>query len=164
MLSSAGAGLPLLGQREHELEGRSLVAVCAEFASREAAAALINAHLQALAGELAACRVPWAAGDLLAHVAPLRSGNRVSGCVGGGVVLTEPVSAGVASGEPGWGLTRRQREILRLLADGADTRTIARRLVLEEVTVRNHVSRILRTLGAHSRLEAIAVARRSGVL
>lgn len=51
-------------------------------------------------------------------------------------------------------LTRREREVLELLADGVDTKEIADRLTLSLTTVRNHVQNILAKLGVHSRLEA----------
>lgn len=56
-------------------------------------------------------------------------------------------------------LTRRQREILYLLVEGVRVKQIASRLTLSETTVRNHVRAILRELGAHSQLEAVARAR-----
>jgi DNA-binding NarL/FixJ family response regulator len=61
-------------------------------------------------------------------------------------------------------LTRREREILNLLAEGIGTEGIRRQLAISRVTVRNHVQRILGKLGAHSRLEALAHARREGLL
>lgn len=61
-------------------------------------------------------------------------------------------------------LTPRQREILGLIAEGVPAKVIAVRLGIAEVTVRNHIRGILRALGSHSQLEAVAVARRSGVL
>jgi diguanylate cyclase (GGDEF)-like protein len=61
-------------------------------------------------------------------------------------------------------LTRRQLEILRLVADGVPTGEIARRLYLSRATVRNHVAAALRALGAHSRIEAVAIARRQELL
>jgi len=51
-------------------------------------------------------------------------------------------------------LTPRQNQILRMLAEGASTDQIATMLHLSRETVRNHIRNILRTLGAHSRLEA----------
>lgn len=60
-------------------------------------------------------------------------------------------------------LTRRQREILALIADGVPAKVIAVRLGLSETTVRNHIRGILRRLGAHSQLEAVATARRLGI-
>jgi PAS domain S-box-containing protein len=59
-------------------------------------------------------------------------------------------------------LTPRQLEVLRMLAHGASTDQIAERLHITRETVRNHVRHILRKLGVHSRLEAIAAARRDG--
>jgi PAS domain S-box-containing protein len=61
-------------------------------------------------------------------------------------------------------LTPRQREVLRLLAEGASTTQIASELHVTRETVRNHIRAVLRALGAHSRLEAVAVARRQGLL
>jgi DNA-binding CsgD family transcriptional regulator len=57
-------------------------------------------------------------------------------------------------------LTRRQVEILHMLANGLKTRAIALRLHVSPATVRNHVQNILGKLDAHSRLEAVAHARR----
>jgi PAS domain S-box-containing protein len=57
-------------------------------------------------------------------------------------------------------LTKRQQEVLRLLADGVSAKTIAARLGVAEATVRNHIRAILVALSAHSQLEAIATARR----
>lgn len=57
-------------------------------------------------------------------------------------------------------LSGRQREILRLLAEGLVAKQIASRFSLAEATVRNHIRAILRELGTHSQLEAVAKARR----
>jgi DNA-binding NarL/FixJ family response regulator len=61
-------------------------------------------------------------------------------------------------------LTQREREVLVLLADGLSTREISERLYISLNTARNHVQRLIAKLGAHSRLEAVAVARRNGLL
>jgi PAS domain S-box-containing protein len=61
-------------------------------------------------------------------------------------------------------LTPRQTEILRLLEHGRSTRQIAEELHLQRDTVRNHVRNLLRALGVHSRLEAVAVARHEHLL
>jgi PAS domain S-box-containing protein len=58
-------------------------------------------------------------------------------------------------------LSLREREVLRLLAEGLDTQGIAARLVIAPTTVRNHVQHILAKLDAHSRLEAVALVLRS---
>ena len=61
-------------------------------------------------------------------------------------------------------LTPRESEILSLLAGGAGTRQIAKRLVISEKTVKTHVQNVLRKLGAASRLEAAAMAVRAGLV
>lgn len=67
------------------------------------------------------------------------------------------------TGEPP-SLTARQREVLDLLADGIPAKVIAAKLKLSETTVRNHIRGILTQLGCHSQLEAVAKARRLGML
>jgi LuxR family transcriptional regulator, maltose regulon positive regulatory protein len=62
------------------------------------------------------------------------------------------------------GITRREREVLGLLARGLTDRQIAERLVVSEHTVHRHVTNILRKLGLPSRTAAAAHAVRSGVL
>ena len=61
-------------------------------------------------------------------------------------------------------LTRRQVDVLQLLAEGAQAKTIATRLGIAETTARNHIAGVLRRLGCHSQLEAVAEARRRGLL
>jgi DNA-binding CsgD family transcriptional regulator len=61
-------------------------------------------------------------------------------------------------------LTARQQEILRLVDAGRGARAIAAELRLAESTVRNHIRGILVAFGAHSQLEALAKARRCGLL
>jgi DNA-binding NarL/FixJ family response regulator len=61
-------------------------------------------------------------------------------------------------------LTKRELEVLRLLAEGKSTSVIVQELVLSVHTVRNHVRNILTKLNAQSRLEAVAIATRQGLL
>jgi DNA-binding NarL/FixJ family response regulator len=61
-------------------------------------------------------------------------------------------------------LTPRQHDVLVLLASGCSTDQIAEQLSVARVTVRNHVRGVLRALGAHSRLEAVAQARARGII
>jgi DNA-binding NarL/FixJ family response regulator len=61
-------------------------------------------------------------------------------------------------------LSARELEVLRLLAKGHSTEAIAKELYLSIHTVRNHVSNILSKLGAHSKLEAVALAARDGIV
>ena len=57
-------------------------------------------------------------------------------------------------------LTGRQTEVLDLLAAGRSTLEVAERLHLSPATVRNHVQQTMERLGAHNRLEAVALNRR----
>lgn len=61
-------------------------------------------------------------------------------------------------------LTPREREVLGLLVEGADGRTIAARLNISRNTVRTHVQSILTKLQVHSRLEAATLAVRHRVV
>jgi DNA-binding NarL/FixJ family response regulator len=56
-------------------------------------------------------------------------------------------------------LTTREWEIIELLETGADTHTIAHRLVLSDATVYSHIKNILRKLRVHSREQAVHAAR-----
>ncbi|HEY2218548.1 MAG TPA: LuxR C-terminal-related transcriptional regulator, partial [Gaiellaceae bacterium] len=56
-------------------------------------------------------------------------------------------------------LTPRQVEVLHLLERGHSTMQIADELHLSPETVRNHIRRLMRALGAHSRIEAVFLAR-----
>ena len=70
------------------------------------------------------------------------------------------VSAGRAGMRPVRSpLTTREWEVLDLLGEGAGTAEIARRLVVSPETVHSHVQHILRKLHAHSRKEAVEIAR-----
>lgn len=61
-------------------------------------------------------------------------------------------------------LTRRQREILQLLADGESTTVAARRLDLSEETVKTHTKNALARLGARNRSHAVAIALRASLI
>lgn len=55
-------------------------------------------------------------------------------------------------------LSRRELEALRMLADGLSTVEIARAMTISPLTARNHVSTIMRKLGARNRVECLIVA------
>ena len=61
-------------------------------------------------------------------------------------------------------LTKREHEVLELLAEGLSNRSIAYKLKISEHTVKFHVNAILRKLGAQSRTEAVVRATRSGLI
>jgi DNA-binding NarL/FixJ family response regulator len=77
-------------------------------------------------------------------------------------------SSGEAGGGPAGGqlegLSQREADVLRLLAQGASNRDIADQLVLAEGTVKNHVSNILMKLHAANRTQAANLARERGLI
>jgi DNA-binding NarL/FixJ family response regulator len=60
--------------------------------------------------------------------------------------------------------TRRELEVLRLLAEGDDTTTLAGRLGIAPHTVEWHVRHVIEKLGVHSKLQAVIVAARLGLI
>lgn len=68
------------------------------------------------------------------------------------------------STEIGHDLTTRETEVLQLLADGLSTAEMMGRLAVSIHTVRNHVRNLLTKLHSSSRLEAVAVATRAGLI
>lgn len=61
-------------------------------------------------------------------------------------------------------LSKREREVLRLLADGLRNEEIGRRLYLSPETVRSYTGRAMQKLGADTRTEAVAVAIRQSLI
>lgn len=61
-------------------------------------------------------------------------------------------------------LSEREREVLRLIADGKSNREISNTLILAEGTVKNHVSAILEKLHAANRTHAARLAREQGLI
>jgi DNA-binding NarL/FixJ family response regulator len=89
-------------------------------------------------------------------------------CVRVGSMLVQPPALSPpklpASREAAVWLTLRERQVLALLADGASNKSMAKRLSLSPNTVRTHVQNILGKLGVHSRLEAVTLAIRQGLV
>ena len=61
-------------------------------------------------------------------------------------------------------LTRRENEILRLLADGYSTKEIAERLFVSSSTIHSHRTNLMRKLNLSTRHELVQYARRHGLL
>jgi two-component system, NarL family, nitrate/nitrite response regulator NarL len=94
----------------------------------------------------------------------------IRAAAGGQVVIPHALAASAAGADAGdeyqelaRHLTDREREVLALLADGAASDQIAKRLAIRPNTVRTHVQNILAKLGVHSRLEAASFAVRHGI-
>jgi DNA-binding NarL/FixJ family response regulator len=69
----------------------------------------------------------------------------------------EPLGNGVS-------ITSRERQVLDLLGEGLDPKSIARHLGISVHTSRGYVRSLLQKLGAHSQLEAVVIAARKGIL
>src|SRR3982751_4877343 len=68
------------------------------------------------------------------------------------------------SAVPGFRLTERELEVLRLVAKGMNNREIAKQLFISENTVKNHVRNLLEKLQLHSRMEAVLYAVREKIV
>lgn len=77
---------------------------------------------------------------------------------------TDRTTAGGLRGGTGEGLTSRERDILRLLAEGEGNRRIAERLGITESTVKMHCKSLLRKLGVPNRTQAALLAYRWGLV
>jgi DNA-binding NarL/FixJ family response regulator len=111
-----------------------------------------------------------ARGYLVKGARPAEIDRAIRAVANGDVILGAAAAARLAqlqwrstSARPFPELSEREREVLDLVARGLDNRAIARRLVLSDKTIRNHVSNIFTKLGVGSRGEAIARARDAGV-
>ena len=111
-------------------------------------------------------------GYLVKGVGPDRVEHALRAVAGGAVVLDHSLVAAMSEPagrrQPGDerpfpNLTRRETDILELIADGLDNGEIARRLVLSPKTVRNHVSNVFAKIQAPDRASAIVLARRRGL-
>ena len=83
---------------------------------------------------------------------------------GGTAMDPEVVSQLLARREPLGVLTPREREVLGQMAEGRSNAAIAGRLFISAKTVSVHLSNLMAKLGAASRTEAVAVARRTHLL
>lgn len=83
---------------------------------------------------------------------------------GGNVLTAEQISKVPDANGDGEQLTQREIEILKMLARGRDSQGIADELTISSNTVRTHLQNIFAKLGAHSKLEAVAIANRRGLL
>jgi LuxR family maltose regulon positive regulatory protein len=79
-------------------------------------------------------------------------------------MLASARQTSAASSVPAISLTRREQEVLRLLAAGASNQDIAHTLVISLDTVKKHVSNLLGKLGASNRTQAISQARARSLL
>jgi len=151
-LTARGESIGLL-HAQKDADGASLEALDAEVAAK---------YAEGLSGVLQRAVLRH---TLALHEAELGAGvawiaERVSRLSDGGGFETLPVNA-MAERRQVDSLTRRELEVMRLLAGGNTNRAIARTLVVHEDTAKYHVKNILRKLGATSRTDAVSRFLRS---
>jgi DNA-binding NarL/FixJ family response regulator len=78
-------------------------------------------------------------------------------------ILLDQVRSG-AGGEPQAALSKRECDVLRLVAEGKDNNEIAARLFISPQTVKNHISNILAKLQMENRIQAAVYAVRQGIV
>ncbi|MDQ6767211.1 MAG: response regulator transcription factor [Candidatus Eremiobacteraeota bacterium] len=86
---------------------------------------------------------------------------------GGGSYLPPPIAAALArqvQQPKRTALSARERDVLRLVADGLSNKQIARRLAITERTVKYHINSVMTKLGADNRAQAVGVAVRQRLL
>jgi DNA-binding CsgD family transcriptional regulator len=128
---------------------------------RQAEAALLTVNDRDLAGRLLV--QAWATAVTL-RAAPLR-GEIEALARRARLELAPEAAPDARAPEAGpLGLTARETEVLRLLADGLTNREIAGRLFISQKTVAAHVAHIFEKLDVHTRVEAAGRAQRLGVL
>ena len=99
--------------------------------------------------------------------APLTDLVRAVERVAAGEAYVDPVLAGVlvsAQTDKIPSLTQREREVLRLLADGLSNDEIGKRLFISPETVRTHVRKAMAKLEADTRTQAVATALRQSLI
>jgi DNA-binding NarL/FixJ family response regulator len=100
--------------------------------------------------------------------APIDDLIRAVETVASGSLYVDPVLAGlIAGGQAGERiptLTQREREVLRLLADGHSNEEIGKRLFISPETVRTHVRKAMDKLDADTRTQAVAMALRKSII
>lgn len=100
--------------------------------------------------------------------APLSDLVRAVEAVARGGTYVDPTLAGSladpAATERIPALTRRERDVLRLLADGLSNEEVAKRLFISPETVRTHVRKAMRKLDADTRTQAVATALRQQLI
>lgn len=128
----------LTGADDDQLMLEAIQAGCAGFLTKDRAAAEVADAVRAVVGGESLISA-----STLARLLPLIGRSEV---------------------QPGADLTERERELLGKMTNGTSNRTIAEEMFLSVNTVRNYTQSILNKLGAHSKLEAVSLAVRYGII
>ena len=143
------------GRTDDAARRRSVDAGCAGFVSKDASTAELLAVVRS------------AAAHVTTGAAVGTGPGRAGAAVGTGPGRADHSTVRDVFGSPRRqvpSVTARELEVLRMLAAGRPTRDIAASLFISYATTRNHIQHILHKLGAHSRLQAVAIATREGLI
>ena len=158
------ADVAILDIRMPHLDG---IAVARQLVAKQAKTGVILYTGYADRGVLLESLDAGARGFLLKE-APLDDLIRAVRMVGEGGTYVDPTLAGVLTSgdatERLRALTKREREILRLLADGMRNEQVGRRLSISPLTVRTHVKNAMEKLEADTRTQAVASALRQSLI
>jgi DNA-binding NarL/FixJ family response regulator len=180
---SGKAALPLIERRAPDvvvmdlsMPGMSGVDATREITERLPATAVLVVTVAAGEADVLDALEAGAAGYLLKDSEPKEIVRAVEAAANGDTPLSPRIArlvvqrARMASGGHSAAtlaaeeLTPREREVLRLLADGLDNTEIARTLFLSPTTVKRHVASIIRKLGVSNRIQAAIWAIRAGIV
>ncbi|AZT94812.1 response regulator [Brevibacterium aurantiacum] len=116
--------------------------------------------------EIVAALSAGAAGYLLKDINPEDISTAIEKASRGETYLPPEISSKVVAAmrNPGPKLTRRERDVVKLLATGASNAQIAQELFVTEATVKSHLVNVFTKLGVESRSRAIRVAEDQGLV
>jgi two-component system, NarL family, response regulator DesR len=145
-----------------EMPGLTGLELAAELRRRGSSARIIILTTFARPGYLRRALDAGASGYLLKDAPSHRLADAIRRVHGGGRAVDPELAAEAWSeSDP---LTDRERQVLRLAAEGEAGAEIAEKLELSEGTVRNYLSEAISKLGAKNRVEAARIARVKGWL
>lgn len=145
-----------------EMPGMTGLELAGELKARKLATRVIILTTFARPGYLRRALEAGASGYLLKDAPAAALADAVRRVATGGRAIDPQLAADAWTDEDP--LTDRERQVLRLAADGVSGAEIARRLTLSEGTVRNYLSEAISKLGASNRVEAARIARMKGWL
>jgi two-component system NarL family response regulator len=105
-----------------------------------------------------------AAGYLLKADVRLNLADAIGAVHAGRTYIPKEVASELAAYFGAEGLSGRELEVLRLVAEGNSNKVVGQHLAIKEETVKAHVSTVLAKLGAKDRTHAVTIARRRGML
>jgi DNA-binding NarL/FixJ family response regulator len=148
------------------MPGENAAALCQELLVRAPRARLVVFTAYPELEEIRACLAAGAHGCLLKDASETNVGKALQRIMAGDTIIEPRIAKGLAvaysrvlRGDTVQ-LTPREREVLKLLAEGLSNKAIAGKLILAESTVKGHVATLRQKLGATSRLHAVVQADR----